>query len=342
VSAGSGRSSFSGWQMKTKNKVTVIIPNYNGAHFMASCLEKLKAQTYKAFDVLVVDNGSEDGSLDLMRDQYPEIPVIALKKNTGFSGAVNIGIRKAKTPYVILLNNDTEPEPGYVGALMKAIGRSKKIFSVSACMIQLHHKELMDDAGDLYTALGWAVQRGVGQPVGDYRKRCRVFSACAGAGIYRREVFREIGLFDELHFAYLEDMDLGFRARIYGYRNEYCPEAVVYHVGSGTSGSKYNSFKVRLAARNSVYLNYKNMPMAMLVLNSPLLLTGYFLKYLFFVKIGFGQDYLSGLREGVKTLGRCRKREFCMDRLWDYVLIEWDLLENCFIYVYEFWKRHRR
>ncbi|MFR4782128.1 MAG: glycosyltransferase family 2 protein [Pilosibacter sp.] len=94
---------------------------------------------------------------------------------------------------------------------------------------------------------------------GLYKKSCRVFTACAGAAIYRREVFETIGYFDEMHFAYLEDIDVGYRAKLYGYDNVFCPEAVVYHVGSGTSGSKYNSFKVKLAARNNVYLNYKNM-----------------------------------------------------------------------------------
>ena len=112
-------------------KVTIVIPNYNGAHFMKSCLEKLRKQTFQDFQVLVVDNGSQDDSLALMRDCYPEIRVIALKKNYGFSRAVNVGIRAARTPYVILLNNDTEPEPEYVEKLVKAISRSKRIFSVS-------------------------------------------------------------------------------------------------------------------------------------------------------------------------------------------------------------------
>lgn len=164
------------------------------------------------------------------------------------------------------------------------IERSPKIFSVSSRIIQLHHKELMDDAGDMYSLLGWAFQRGVGQPVAGYKKPCRVFAACAAAAIYRREVFEEIGYFDESHFAYLEDVDVGYRARIYGYDNVYCPAAELYHVGSGTSGSKYNSFKVKLAARNNLYLNYKNMPLLQLLFNLPFLLIGTGIKYLFFKK----------------------------------------------------------
>ena len=226
------------------NKVTVIIPNYNGLQFMEPCLKALEGQNYKEFDLLVVDNGSQDGSGEWLRERG--IPTLFLGENTGFSGAVNAGIRAVSTPYVILLNNDTEPFPDYVGELVRCLDRFPEVFSVSSKMIQLYHKDLMDDAGDMYSVLGWAYQRGVGQPSSGYQRACQVFAACAGAAIYRREVFEEIGYFDESHFAYLEDIDVGYRARIYGYRNVYCPTAKVYHVGSGTSGSKYNSFKVRL------------------------------------------------------------------------------------------------
>ena len=163
--------------------------------------------------------------------------------------------------------------------------RSEKIFSVSNKMIQMYHPDLMDDAGDMYSVLGWAFQRGVGRPKSFIKKLPRL-SACAGAAIYRREVFETIGYFDEMHFAYLEDIDVGYRAKLYGYDNVFCPEAVVYHVGSGTSGSKYNSFKVKLAARNNVYLNYKNMRTWQLLLNSPCLLAGTFVKFLFLKRWG--------------------------------------------------------
>ena len=281
-------------------KTTIIIPNYNGLSFMEPCFESLKEQTIRDFKVLVVDNGSTDGSVEWLKEH--RVPSIFLKGNTGFSGAVNTGIRAADTPYVLLLNNDTRVEPGFVAAMERAMDQSPKIFSVSSRMIQMYHPELLDDAGDMYSILGWAYQRGVGRSVNLYQKSCRVFSACAGAAIYRRAVFHEIGLFDEQHFAYLEDIDVGWRAKLYGYDNVYCPDAVVYHVGSGTSGSRYNSFKVRLAARNCIYLNYKNMPGWQILLNAPFLLAGIFVKYLFFVKNGFGRDYVSGLKEGIRTL----------------------------------------
>ena len=315
-------------------KTTIIIPNYNGLSFMEPCFEALEKQTTKDFKILVVDNGSTDGSVEWLKER--EIPSIFLPENTGFSGAVNVGIRAADTPYVILLNNDTKVAPHYVEALERAMDRSEKIFSVSSKMIQMYHPDLMDDAGDMYSVLGWAFQRGVGRPEKLYKKSCRVFTACAGAAIYRREVFETIGYFDEMHFAYLEDIDVGYRARIAGYDNIYCPAALVWHVGSGTSGSKYNSFKVKLAARNNVYLNYKNMPCLQLIINAIPIAAGIFVKYSFFRKLGFGKDYLEGLKEGIRTAKKCKKVAYRPERLKNYLAIELELLAGTFLYVYEF------
>lgn len=318
-------------------KTTIIIPNYNGLSFMEPCFESLKEQTIRDFKVLVVDNGSTDGSVEWLKEH--RIPSIFLKENTGFSGAVNTGIRAADTPYVLLLNNDTRVEPGFVAAMERAMDQSPKIFSVSSRMIQMYHPELLDDAGDMYSILGWAYQRGVGRSVNLYQKSCRVFSACAGAAIYRRAVFDEIGLFDELHFAYLEDIDVGWRAKLYGYDNVYCPDAAVYHVGSGTSGSRYNSFKVRLAARNCIYLNYKNMPGWQILLNAPFLLAGIFVKYLFFVKNGFGRDYVSGLKEGIRTRKQCRRVPGLLKRFSAELKVQFEMICGTGLYVYEFLRR---
>ena len=318
-------------------KTTIIIPNYNGLSFMEPCFESLKEQTVRDFKVLVVDNGSTDGSVEWLKEH--RVPSIFLKENTGFSGAVNTGIRAADTPYVPLLNNDTRVEPGFVAAMERAMDQSPKIFSVSSRMIQMYHPELLDDAGDMYSILGWAYQRGVGRSVNLYQKSCRVFSACAGAAIYRRAVFDEIGLFDELHFAYLEDIDVGWRAKLYGYDNVYCPDAAVYHVGSGTSGSRYNSFKVRLAARNCIYLNYKNMPGWQILLNAPFLLAGIFVKYLFFVKNGFGGDYVSGLKEGIRTRKQCRRVPGLLKRFGAELKVQFEMICGTGLYVYEFLRR---
>ena len=307
-------------------KTTIIIPNYNGLSFMEPCFESLKEQTVRDFKVLVVDNGSTDGSVEWLKEH--RVPSIFLKENTGFSGAVNTGIRAADTPYVLLLNNDTRVEPGFVAAMERAMDQSPKIFSVSSRMIQMYHPELLDDAGDMYSILGWAYQRGVGRSVNLYQKSCRVFSACAGAAIYRRAVFDEIGLFDELHFAYLEDIDVGWRAKLYGYDNVYCPDAAVYHVGSGTSGSRYNQFKIRYSSRNNIYLIYKNMPFLQIILNLPLLIPGFVVKWLFFVRKGFGKEYANGIFNGIAMSDKEKKVPFQKRHLWNYVRIQVQLWVN--------------
>ncbi len=321
------------------NKATVVIPNYNGISFLKDCMESLRNQEYKDFSILVVDNDSKDDSVAFLKEEYPEAEIMVLDKNYGFSRAVNEGIAHAKTPYVILLNNDTSSDRNYVGALVDCIEKDEKIFSVNPKMIQMYRPELLDDAGDLYCMLGWAFQRGVGQKATGYNKKRRIFSSCAGAAIYRKSVFDEIGVFDEMHFAYLEDIDVGYRARIAGYKNIYCPDAVVYHVGSGTSGSKYNEFKVKLAARNGIYLNYKNMPVLMLILNLPSLLAGVLIKYFFFWKKGFKKAYKEGIAEGVRTCRKCRKVRFRFKNILNYVKIEVELVVNLFIYAFEFIKR---
>ncbi len=320
-------------------KVTIIIPNYNGKHFMEPCLKSLAEQTCKDFKILVVDNASTDGSVEYMKEEYPEIETLVLEKNYGFSKAVNVGIRHADTPYVLLLNNDTTVEPHFVLEMIRAIERSRYIFSVSSKMIQMYHPEQIDSAGDLYTVIGWGICRGAGRSITNYTEDCEIFSACAGAAIYRRELFKKIGYFDENHFAYLEDIDVGYRAKIYGYKNVYCPSALVYHVGSGTSGSKYNAFKVKLSARNNIYVNYKNMPALQLLLNLLPLSAGYLVKWLFFLKIGFGKEYMEGIKEGLSTCREQKKVPFNPLHLLNYCRIEVELIANTFLYAKDWMQR---
>ena len=163
---------------------TIIIPNYNGLKFMDECIRSLNAQTYPNFRTLVVDNGSTDGSVEWLKEH--QIDTIFLPENTGFSGAVNVGIKAADTPYVLLLNNDVRVDEYFVAEMVRAIGQSERIFSVSSRMIQMYHPDRLDDAGDMYSLLGWAYQRGVGRDLTHYRRSSRVFSACAGASIYWR------------------------------------------------------------------------------------------------------------------------------------------------------------
>lgn len=308
-------------------KATVVIPNYNGMRYIAGCLDSLRRlKEQELFCVVVVDNGSTDKSAELVRDRYPEVQLIALPENTGFDHAVNVGIARTKTPYVILLNNDTEVLPGFVKALVAAMERNAGCFAASAKMLMWQDHDRIDDAGDQYCVLGWAYSRGKGKPEAAYRKPARVFAACGGAAAYRMSVIGEIGNFDEKHFAYLEDIDICYRARIHGYYSIYEPEAKVLHAGSATSGSRYNEFKTRLASANSVYLIGKNMPPLQLLWNLPFLLLGFFVKTCFFIHKKMGMLYLKGLFCGLCKLfseeGRKRRVRFRWKHLGNYLKIQ--------------------
>ncbi len=314
-------------------KATVVIPNYNGIKYMESCLDSLFSLEEQAlFCVSVVDNGSRDGSVQMIAEKHPQVKLIALSENTGFCHAVNVGIAAAETPYVILLNNDTVVQPGFVRELIAAIEQDEKIFGASAMMLQWQDHERIDDAGDQYCVLGWAYSRGKGKPAVGYEKPVRIFAACGGAAIYRKKQLDEIGYFDENHFAYLEDIDLGYRAAIYGYHCVYAPRARVLHAGSATSGSRYNEFKTRHASANSVYLVGKNMPLLQLIWNMPFLLLGYLIKMIFFGKKGMGRTYLKGLSEGLGKLfspeGRKHKVPFKWRNFGHYLIIQLKLYRN--------------
>ena len=309
-------------------EVSVIIPNFNGLQYLETCFLSLRKQTHTDFETILVDNGSSDGSVSYVREHFPEVRLIEFPENFGFCHAVNEGIRAAQAPYVLLLNNDTEAAPDFVSEMAAALKRHRKAFSCASRMIQFYDREKLDDAGNYYCALGWFYARGKGKDIHTYEREERIFAACAGAAIYRKSVFDKIGLFDEEHFAYLEDSDIGYRARIYGYENWYAPRAVVFHVGSGTSGSRYNQFKTRYSSRNNVYLIYKNMPILQILLNLPFLVTGFGVKFLFFARKGMGWEYLAGIKNGFQISRKDRKVRFTAGHLPYYMMIQLELWIN--------------
>ena len=309
-------------------EVSVVIPNFNGIAFLDSVLASLEGQTLNNFEVILVDNGSTDGSCSFVTANYPWVHLIELSENFGFCGAVNAGIRAAKAPYVLLLNNDTEVKEDFVEEMLAAIRRHKNAFSCGARMVQYHDRDKLDDVGNYYCALGWSFARGRGKDIHAYETEDRIFSACAGAAIYRKKILEKIGYFDEEHFAYLEDTDIGYRARSYGYENWYAPKAIVYHVGSGTSGSRYNQFKTRYSSRNNIYLIYKNMPLLQIILNLPFLVAGFLVKFLFFAVKGMGKEYAAGIKNGFSISMKNKKVPFRMKHLPNYCKIQLELWIN--------------
>lgn len=318
------------------SEVMVVIPNYNGISFLDTCLGSVSEQTDVDVEILVVDNGSSDGSCAFIRSHYPRVRLICLDRNYGFCRAVNEGIARAESPYVILLNNDTEVRPDFAAKLLEAIRKDSRRFSCAAKMLQYRKRELLDNAGDFYCAFGWGIARGKGRSSSLYSSEEEIFSSCAGAAIYRRNLLLKLGGFDEAHFAYLEDMDISWRAKIYGYENWYVPEAEVYHIGSATSGSRYNSFKVAHSAGNNVYMIYKNMPFLQILLNLPFLIPGFGIKYLFFVRKGFGKDYKKGLQRGISLCRAHAERKVRVNirHLPDYLKIQLELWRNMLLFAH--------
>ena len=315
-------------------QVSIIIPNFNGKQFLTDCLNSITKQNFSLYEVIIIDNASTDESVEYIKDNYAEFTLIQNRENLGFATAVNQGIKASNAEYVFLLNNDTELEVECVSNLLNCIDNDETIFSVSSKMIQNQDRNLIDDAGDEYTILGFTQKVGNNKSSELYRSKREIFSACAGAAIYRRGIFDIIGYFDENFFAYMDDVDISYRARIYGFKCVYCPDALVYHHVSATSGSKYNAFKIRLAARNNVYVPYKNMPWPQLILNLLFLLLGFLIKYLVFVKKGYGKDYIAGLKEGLTSLDKIDRIRYKNGRLANYLSIEWILIKNTLKIIY--------
>ncbi len=308
--------------------VSIVIPNYNGKDYLEDCIKSIYENCTVPVEIIIIDNASVDDDLCWIKTYYKEVTLKRLKRNYGFSYAVNRGIMLATHPYVLLLNNDTKILEGFVESMLAMIGRDEKIFGVSSQMLRYDDPTVIDDAGDSYTLLGYTKKRGDGQQATEFDTPCEVFSACAGAALYRKSVFDEIGYFDQSFFAYMEDVDISYRARNYGYKNVYCPDAKVLHIGSATSGSRHNAFKVRLAARNNVYVPYKNMPMPQLLLNMPFIVGGVAVKAAYFAKKGYGEEYIGGVKEGVSTLGNVRREKFNPNHVANYLNVQKQLICN--------------
>lgn len=315
-------------------KVSVVTPNYNGKDFLYAYFESLIKNSNEIGEVIIVDNGSSDGSQEFIRNYREKVdfPIVLIEnsQNLGFAEAVNQGISKARHDHVFSLNNDTVVEKSAILELLNLLNTDERIFSASSKMVQFNNPELIDDAGDDYTLLAYTKKRGNNQNLNKFIEVSEVFSSCAGAALYRKDLLEELGGFDSEFFAYMEDVDLGYRARINGYKNLFCPNAVVYHIGSATTGSQYNEFKVRLAARNNVWVVYKNLPIPQKIVNILFLFLGFLIKYVFFLKKGFGPTYLNGLKEGLKTRNKIKKVEFRSKNWKNYFKIEYELIKNTF------------
>ena len=317
-------------------KASIVIPNLNGAGWLRDSIESIWAQTEQDFELIIIDNGSTDESLAIARSYMGRsgYTLVENQTNTGFSAAVNTGIGLAKGEYVVLFNNDAFAQPDWLAQLIAMADAEPRAFAVQSLMIRHFERDICDDAGDYVTLFGWACKRGDGMYWRRYTKPGRVFSACGGASLYRKSILDEIGLFDELFFAYFEDVDISWRANSLGYKNLYCPAAKCYHICGATTGAvRYNEFKSVQSGRNSILLPYKNMPLGMLLLNFIPLALGYLLKILVFGLRGFRTPYIKGAREAFRAIPKVKKPKFRWSNLPHYALIELWLAADVFRYI---------
>jgi GT2 family glycosyltransferase len=294
-------------------KVDIIILNYNGRHFLKDCLIALRAQTFKDFQTVLVDNGSTDGSVEYVQKEFPEVRVIGLPENLGFCGGNNRGIDATSAEYIALLNNDTEVVPGWLQALVVAIERYPEVGFCASKMIRLSDRMTIDTAGDIFYTYGVGGKRGAGEPATEYMKPERVFGACAGAALYRRSMLAEIGLLDEDFFAVDEDIDLSFRAQLRGYQCLYVPDAIVYHYVSGSFGA-LTGHSIRRIRRNMFDVVIKNMP-ASLLLKYILPILGYYIcGDIYFAIRGYALPIMLARWENLKRLGRTLAKRRAIQR----------------------------
>jgi GT2 family glycosyltransferase len=244
-----------------ENRVAVVVPNWNGREMLGECLDSLLAQSHP-LTVIVVENGSNDGSLEYLAETYPQVTVIPHSTNLGFAGGVNSGIRLAIADgfeFVGLFNNDAVASEDWLAELVAAADANSAVGMVTAKFLSIDGRHL-DSTGDFYSSWGIPFARGRGEAASaKYDDDTVVFSASGGASLYRILMLRQIGLFDEDFFAYFEDVDLSFRAQLAGWSVEYVPRSIAFHRISATSG-RVKGFAIQQTIKNLPWVLWKNLP----------------------------------------------------------------------------------
>jgi GT2 family glycosyltransferase len=239
---------------------SIIIPNYNGQRFLAGCLDALETQSYPASDteIILVDDASSDSSVAFVREHYPRVRLIEMERNRGLAAACNAGAAVARGNLLVMLNNDTEAEPGWLAALAEAARQYPGAGSIASKMLLFDRRDTLHNAGDVMGADGIPRNRGVWQQdKGQYDNEIVVFGGCGGGVAYRREAWQVAGGFDERLFMYLEDVDLAWRLRLLGWEAVFAPQARLYHRLSATGGGVLASY---YTGRNTIWVIGKDMP----------------------------------------------------------------------------------
>lgn len=287
--------------------ISIIIVNWNGLHHLKDCLPALSAQTVQPDEIIIVDNASQDGSLAYLKANYPEIELVELAENRGFSGGNIAGYEIATGDYIVLLNNDTKALPDWLEQLVRCADDHPEVGIVAALMTDWDGQRV-DTAGDGCSVTGRGFKNHMNESTAQPLASGYVFSACAGAALYKRTMLAEVGFFDTRYFMNGEDTDLSFRAQLAGWRVFFCADSVVRHRISGSQGV-YSDNAVYYSSRNHLWLYLKCMPASLLLKYSVSYLTHFFISLLFFAYRGQARAFLRGYRDALR-----RAREVWADR----------------------------
>lgn len=263
--AGAGRDAT---MTDRENAVSAIVLNYNGEHLLRIILPSLTRQTRPAEQIVVVDNGSTDGSTAYLARLWPEIEVVAIPTNVGVAAALNRGVEAASGSHIALLNNDLELTETWLQEMVAGLKRHPDAGSVACKLRSYADRQRLDGAGDKVTRAMVAVRRGSGElDLGQYDTEEEILTPTAGAALYRARALARVGPFDESFYAYFEDVDWGLRAQLFGFTSWYLPRAVGYHMGGATTGGDRNPRYWKLHQRNRIGLMVKDLPLQVLIGN---------------------------------------------------------------------------
>jgi GT2 family glycosyltransferase len=291
-------------------EISVIIVNWNGKHLLEDCLAAMRRQTFRDFETILVDNGSSDGSAEYVRNQFPEVKLIALPENRGFTGGNIAGYEVANGRLIALLNNDTEAHVEWLRAIYEASMQYPDAGSFASKMMYFDNRERIENCGFGLSSSGTTIDLGRDEMDGPaWSKPCEVFGACGGAVAYRRTMLDDIGFLDPDFFAVYEDVDLSFRTQLRGYACIYIPQAIVYHRYRSTLGTRSDR-QVFYSQRNIELVYFKNMPTGLILRTLPQRLIYELGAALHFIRLGHGRAFLRAKLSAIKyipSLGRKRK-----------------------------------
>jgi GT2 family glycosyltransferase len=310
---------------------SVVVMNWNGKHFLDTCLCALRSQRFRDFETILVDNGSNDGSVDFVRQTFPEIRVIALEQNVGFAAGNIAGYKVATGDWIVLLNNDTQADVGWLEALRDAIQNFPAAGTFACKMLFFDERTKIDNCGFDLAAAGMTADLGRGEEDrAEWFLPRSIFGGCGGAVAYRRRMLETIGFFDPDYFMTFEDLDLSFRAQLRGYECMFVPGAVVYHRYRGTM-TKFPSRQVYFSQRNIEFAYLKNMPLGLILRYLPHRVLYEIGAAIYFMRLGVGKAFFKAKLDAMRALPKLleKRREIQEGRTVTNKQLQSMLRANC-------------